>query len=189
MKTQELINKLQNLPFVQLEVTNMVECPTEIAIGDQSDIGARIHFTTNANGWLMVDNFSSSSIWTDEECKTIEALLDEYLKTPVKQRASEKKYRLYLGLIPGTRDTEYWLMKPEFPNDTTPFQLARDYKNPRTIWTENEVDKLKRQLPIMADSIENMKAPVIDSDKPLHTRIEIVRGSNNDINLPTGGNK
>lgn len=182
MKTQELINKLQNLPYVQLKVTNRGERPVEIAIGDQRAIRAQIYFKTNATGWLRVDNSSSSSIWSDEECKTIEALLDEYLKTPVKQRALEKKYRLYLGLIPGTRDIEYWLMKPEFPNDTTPFQLARDYKNPRTIWTEDEVNQLKRQLPIMTDSIENMKAPVTDGDKPLHTRITIERGSNNDIN-------
>lgn len=90
----------------------------------------------------------------------ITAQIEDYLKTPIEKRKPEKKYNLYLGLIAGTRDTEYWLMKPAFPNDTTPFQLARDRKNPRTIWTENEVDKLKRELPVMAEAIDSMKVPV-----------------------------
>lgn len=89
----------------------------------------------------------------------VAAQIEEYLQTPIEKRKPEKKYNLYLGLIAGTRDTEYWLMKPAFPNDTTPFQLARDRKNPRTIWTEDEVDKLKWQLPVMKEAIEKMKVP------------------------------
>lgn len=89
----------------------------------------------------------------------ITAQIEEYLQTPIEKRKPEKKYNLYLELIAGTRDTEYWLMKP-FPNDTIPFQLARDRKNPRTIWTKNEVDKLKQKLPVMAEAIDSMKVPV-----------------------------
>lgn len=84
--------------------------------------------------------------------------IHKWLQTPIEKRKPEKKYNLCLGLIAGTRDTEYWLMKP-FPNDTIPFQLARDRKNPRTIWTEDEVDKLKWQLPVMKEAIEKMKIP------------------------------
>ena len=156
MTTEELIERLNKNERViarrkegKVVVCNDCGDPV-VAIDDQ----ATNIFELDWRSCTPYINFGESSR------EYITAQIEEYLQTPIEKRKPEKKYNLYLGFIAGTRDTEYWLMKPAFPNDTTPFQLARDRKNPRKIWTENEVDKLKRKLPIMAEAIEKMKVPV-----------------------------
>ena len=90
-------------------------------------------------------------------------IVGKFLRTPVKERFPEKKYRLrwfddnvgesFLGLYRKTIDRfdPYWFVYGE--------------PNPDAIFTESELEQLKKDNPHLAPAIDAMKEPVEDKDE------------------------
>lgn len=99
----------------------------------------------------------------------ISGIIGKFLRTPVKERFPEKKYRLrwiddsdcsknYIGLH---RPTVNYPIIDWYITSTTDNKL----NNYHELWTESELEQLKKDNPRLAPAIDAMKEPVEDKDE------------------------
>lgn len=100
---------------------------------------------------------------------TLLEITKEYVDTPIKERFPEKKYRLrwiddsdcsknYIGLH---RPTVNYPIIDWYITSTTDNKL----NNYQELWTESELEKLKKDNPRLAPAIDAMKEPAEDKDE------------------------
>lgn len=99
----------------------------------------------------------------------ISGIIGKFLRTPVKERFPEKKYRLrwiddsdcsknYIGLH---RPTVNYPIIDWYITSTTDNKL----NNYHELWTESELEQLKKDNPRLAPAIDAMKEPVEDKNE------------------------
>ena len=149
MKIDEFINKANHNDEI---VVN--SCDSSIRVCDsKNDLLFRIPL--DATSFLGIDWFASyaDDFISKETSKYLSELIEEFLKTPIKERFPGKKYRLRWA-FDSYGDTYYldnsagvWLLQPK-----------RDAKQ----YTQQELDELKKINPQLAPAIDAMKEPVED---------------------------
>ena len=146
MKANELIKKFKEMGFAVYE--------------DESSIEIRKGFMSFTYGKYIDPSSDTAQLFT---------LLDKYYQTPVKDRFSEKKYRLrwsddsdcsknYIGLHRPTENFPKfdWYMTSAIEDKSNNFQ---------ELWTESELEQLKKTVPRLAPAIDAMKEPAEDKDE------------------------
>ena len=101
--------------------------------------------------WYNVKPVNYFSKHTREQ---LSALIDEFLQTPIDERFPEKKYRLrWIDEDDGDRN---------YLVTTSGWYLTNIIDDKKAVFTESELEQLKRDAPRLAPAIDAMKEPVED---------------------------
>ena len=129
-----------------------------------------LRFPTKAKTWRSI--IDDEDCLTDVEPQDLARVMDviqRLLDTPVEERFPEKKYRLrwiddsdcsknYIGLH---RPTVNYPIIDWYITSTTDNKL----NNYHELWTESELEQLKKDNPHLAPAIDAMKEPAEDKDE------------------------
>ena len=165
MKIKEFIEKVNENERMEAEEVDGV-----IAIYNDSDL-AVVEIPCDATNLLeikFVENYYLYSFGKPSR-EYLSALIEEFLHTSIKERFPEKKYRLrwiddsdcsknYIGLH---RPTVNYPIIDWYITSTTDNKL----NNYHELWTESELEQLKKDNPHLAPAIDAMKEPVEDKDE------------------------
>ena len=156
MKIKEFIEKVNENERMEAEEVDGV-----IAIYNDSDL-AVVEIPCDATNLLeikFVENYYLYSFGKSSR-EYLSALIEEFLHTPVNKRFPEKKYRLrwiddklgktFLGF------NNQWTEK---------FWSTYGVPTSNTIFTESELEQLKKDNPHLAPAIDAMKEPAEDKDE------------------------
>ena len=132
-----------------------------IAIGTPNNMGI-FSIPEDATNFIEIDTWATSNslYWKKEDREYLSALIEEFLHTPVKERFPEKKYRLRWI------DDKLGKTFLGFNNQWTE-KFWSTYGDPtsNTIFTESELEQLKKDNPHLAPAIDVMKEPAEDKDE------------------------
>ena len=141
-----------------------------IAIGTPNNMGI-FSIPEDATNFIEIDTWATSNslYWKKEDREYLSALIEEFIHTPVEERFPEKKYRLrwiddsdcsknYIGLH---RPTVNYPIIDWYITSTTDNKL----NNYHELWTESELEQLKKDNPRLAPAIDAMKEPAEDKDE------------------------
>lgn len=152
MKIDEFIEKVNESDGMRAKKT-----AEGIVIGTPNNIGI-FNIPEDATNFIEIDTWATSNslYWKKPDREYLSALIEEFLHTPIKERFPEKKYRL--ALLPD--DSGYknylcinnglWGMSTQKYNDS--------------IFTESDIEELKKRYPEKVDLIDAMKEPVEDDE-------------------------
>ena len=122
------------------------------------------------NDWFLkmpIDATNWDSICSDWDCLSniepqnlarVMDVIQRLLDTPVKKRSSEKKYRLRWI------DDNYGATNYLIFYDYSVWDFAENEKHMATIFTESELEQLKKDNPRFAPAIDAMKEEVKDDE-------------------------
>ena len=165
MKIKEFMEKVNENERMEAEEVDGV-----IAIYNDSDL-AVVEIPCDATNLLeikFVENYYLYSFGKSSR-EYLSALIEEFLHTSIKERFPEKKYRLrwiddsdcsknYIGLhLP----TVNYPIIDWYITSTTDNKL----NNYHELWTESELEQLKKDNPRLAPAIDAMKEPAEDKDE------------------------
>lgn len=164
MKIKEFIEKVNENERMEAEEVDGV-----IAIYNDSDL-AVVEIPCDATNLLeikFVENYYLYSFGKSSR-EYLSALIEEFLHTSIKERFPEKKYRLrwiddsdcsknYIGLH---RPTVNYPIIDWYITSTTDNKL----NNYHELWTESELEQLKKDNPRLAPAIDAMKEEVKDDE-------------------------
>ena len=155
MKIKEFIEKVNEHDGMQAK-----KVYKRIAIGTPNNMGI-FSIPEDATNFIEIDTWATSNslYWKKEDREYLSALIEEFLHTPVEERFPEKKYRLrwfddelgetFLGFSNG-------LIKNYWSTFNAPTS--------NTIFTESELEQLKKDNPRLAPAIDAMKEEVKGND-------------------------
>ena len=155
MKIKEFIEKVNEHDGMQAK-----KLYTKIAIGTPNNMGI-FSIPEDATNFIEIDTWATSNslYWKKEDREYLSALIEEFLHTPVEERFPEKKYRLrwfddelgetFLGFSNG-------LIKNYWSTFNAPTS--------NTIFTESELEQLKKDNPRLAPAIDAMKEEAKDDE-------------------------
>ena len=155
MKIKEFIEKVNEHDGMQAK-----KVYKRIAIGTPNNMGI-FSIPEDATNFIEIDTWATSNslYWKKEDREYLSALIEEFLHTPVEERFPEKKYRLrwfddelgetFLGFSNG-------LIKNYWSTFNAPTS--------NTIFTESELEQLKKDNPRLAPAIDAMKEEVKDDE-------------------------
>lgn len=155
MKIKEFIEKVNEHDGMQAK-----KLYTKIAIGTPNNMGI-FSIPEDATNFIEIDTWATinSLYWKKEDREYLSALIEEFLHTPVEERFPEKKYRLrwfddelgetFLGFSNG-------LIKNYWSTFNAPTS--------NTIFTESELEQLKKDNPRLAPAIDAMKEEAKDDE-------------------------
>lgn len=155
MKIKEFIEKVNEHDGMQAK-----KIDKGIAIGTPNNMGI-FSIPEDATNFIEIDTWATSNslYWKKEDREYLSALIEEFLHTPVEERFPEKKYRLrwfddelgetFLGFSNG-------LIKNYWSTFNAPTS--------NTIFTESELEQLKKDNPRLAPAIDAMKEEVKDDE-------------------------
>lgn len=123
-----------------------------ISIHDDTE-GLLFEIPKNATNFLELDWFLSTpaEIISKKTSKYLSALIEEFLKTPIKDRFSEKKYRLRW-----IDDDDGFANYLDYYGGKWSYGLMEDARQ----YSQQELDKLKRENPHLAPVIDILNEPV-----------------------------
>ena len=151
MKIKEFIEKVNEHDGMQAK-----KVYKRIAIGTPNNMGI-FSIPEDATNFIEIDTWATSNslYWKKEDREYLSALIEEFLHTPVEERFPEKKYRLrwfddelgetFLGFSNG-------LIKNYWSTFNAPTS--------NTIFTESELEQLKKDNPRLAPAIDAMREEV-----------------------------
>ena len=150
MKIDEFIEKVNRNDRMEAEEIDGV-----ITIYNDSD-HELIDIPNGATNLLEIDFIESYSRYNfgKPSLEYLSALIEEFLHTPIKERFSEKKYRLR-WLDEDDGDRNYLVI-------TSGWYLTNIIDDKKAVFTESELEQLKRDAPRLAPAIDAMKEPVED---------------------------
>ena len=155
MKIKEFIEKVNEHDGMQAK-----KIDKGIAIGTPNNMGI-FSIPEDATNFIEIDTWATSNslYWKKEDREYLSALIEEFLHTPVEERFPEKKYRLrwfddelgetFLGFSNG-------LIKNYWSTFNAPTS--------NTIFTESELEQLKKDNPRLAPAIDAMKEEIKDDE-------------------------
>ena len=155
MKIKEFIEKVNEHDGMQAK-----KIDKGIAIGTPNNMGI-FSIPEDATNFIEIDTWATSNslYWKKEDREYLSALIEKFLHTPVEERFPEKKYRLrwfddelgetFLGFSNG-------LIKNYWSTFNAPTS--------NTIFTESELEQLKKDNPRLAPAIDAMKEEIKDDE-------------------------
>ena len=121
----------------------------------------------DATNFIEIDTWvtSNSLYWNKADREYLSALIEELLYTPIKERFPERKYYLCVfskkeALERRGESEAIWVNHIGSSDDC--FRI--DY-GPKTAFTEETLNNIKKSLPFIASAIDAMKKPVEDDDE------------------------
>lgn len=147
MKIKEFINKANHNDEI---VVN--RCDSLIRVYDnENDLLFRIPL--DATNFLGIDWFTSANDFISKETsKYLSELIEEFFKTPIEDRAIEKRYRLR-WVADKNGDSNYLALSDDTWN-------LFNYERYGSTFTEKQLQQLKINNPKLAPAIDAMKEPV-----------------------------
>ena len=115
-----------------------------------------IDVPVDATNFLEVNwyNVKPVNYFSKHTREYLSALIDEFLQTPIDERFPEKKYRLrWINDEDGDRN--YLVI-------TSGWYLTNIIDDKKAVFTESELEQLKRDAPRLAPAIDAMKEPAED---------------------------
>ena len=115
-----------------------------------------IDVPVDATNFLEVNQYNVKPVnyFSKHTREYISALIDEFLQTPIDERFPEKKYRLrWIDEDDGDRN---------YLVTTSGWYLTNIIDDKKAVFTESELEQLKRDAPRLAPAIDAMKEPVED---------------------------
>lgn len=157
MKIKEFIEKVNEHDGMQAK-----KIDKGIAIGTPNNIGI-FSIPEDATNFIEIDTWATSNslYWKKEDRDYLSALIEEFLHTPVEERFPEKKYLLVIK-----RENPFC---PKYVSNIITelsglgFDLSIDEKEAR-IFSEKELNQIKKREPSLAPAIDAMKEPAEDKD-------------------------
>lgn len=151
MKINELVKEV-NSYFLNLKAIRRDDGVLIISGNDDALLLVPEKATNFMEVYFCVDN--QGMYFTKANREKLSVLIDEFLKTPIKERFPEKKYRLrWLDDMDG--DPNY----ADYSHGTWFWEANKDDAK---IYTEKELQQLKINNPRFAPVIDAMKEPVED---------------------------
>ena len=147
MKIDEFIEKVNERDGMRAKKT-----AEGIVIGTPNNIGI-FNIPEDATNFIEIDTWATSNslYWKKPDREYLSALIEEFLHTPIKERFSEKKYRL--RWIDDTNGSKNYIECPDY--------WSFEGLHPET-FTEQELNDLKNKHPRFALAIDAMKEPAED---------------------------
>lgn len=153
MKIKEFIEKVNEHDGMQAK-----KIDKGIAIGTPNNMGI-FSIPEDATNFIEIDTWATSNslYWRKEDREYLSALIEEFLHTPVEERFPEKKYRLRW-----IDDQDHY--KNYLDYSIGMWDFAENEKHMATIFTESELEQLKKDNPRFAPAIDAMKEEVKDDE-------------------------
>lgn len=150
MRINEFIKKVNRNDRMEAEEVDGV-----ITIYNDSDHEV-IDIPNGATNLLEIDFIESYSRYNfgKPSREYLSALIEEFLHTPINERYPEKKYRLR-WIDEDDGDRNYLFI-------TSGWYLTNMIDDKKAVFTESELEQLKRDAPRLAPAIDAMKEPVED---------------------------
>lgn len=155
MEIKEFIEKVNEHDGMQAK-----KVYERIVIGTPNNMGI-FSIPEDATNFIEIDTWATSNslYWKEADREYLSALIEGFLHTPVNERFPEKKYRLrwfddelgetFLGFSNG-------LIKNYWSTFNAPTS--------NTIFTESELEQLKKDNPRLVPAIDAMKEEVKDDE-------------------------
>lgn len=152
MKIKEFIEKVNERDGMRAKKTD-----EGIVIGTPNNMGI-FNIPEDATNFIEIDTWATSNslYWKKPDREYLSAMIEELLHTPVKERFSEKKWRLYMGR--NEYGNDIYLMNVISPYK--PIRTCMAAKNEYNTFTDSDLVRLKEQYPRLAPAIDAMKEPV-----------------------------
>ena len=149
MKIDEFIEKVNERDGMRAKKT-----AEGIVIGTPNNIGI-FNIPEDATNFIEIDTWATSNslYWKKPDREYLSALIEEFLHTPIKERFSEKKYRLRWIDDDEDGDRNYLVI-------TSGWYLTNIIDDKNAVFTESELEQLKRDAPRLAPAIDAMKEPM-----------------------------
>ena len=151
MKINELIKEV-NSYFFNLKAIKRDDGILIISSNDDELLLVPKKATNFMEVHFCIDN--QGMYFTKANREHLSSLIEEFLKTPIKDRFSEKKYRLR-WVDDEDGDRNYLVI-------TSGWYLTNIIDDKKAVFTESELEQLKRDAPRLAPAIDAMKEPVED---------------------------
>ena len=149
MKINELVKEV-NSYFLNLKAIKRDDGVLIISGNDDALLLVPEKATNFMEVYFCVDN--QGMYFTKANRERLSALIEEFLKTPIKERYPEKKYRLR-WIDEDDGDRNYLVI-------TSGWYLTNIIDDKKAVFTESELEQLKRDAPCLAPAIDAMKEPV-----------------------------
>lgn len=150
MKINELVKEV-NSYFLSLKAIKRDDGILIISSNDEALLLVPEKATNFMEVHFYVDN--QGMYFTKADREKLSALIDEFLETPIKERFSEKKYRLrWFNDLNGASNCLNYIDGEWTCSD---IHYANQY-------SQRELEKLKKENPRLAPAIDAMKEPVED---------------------------
>lgn len=159
MKIKEFIEKINEHDGMRAK-----DVEKGIVIGTPNNMGI-FSIPEDATNFIEIDTWATSNslYWKKADREYLSALIEEFLHTPVKERFPERKY--YLCVFPKKEALKQrgeseaiWVNHIGSFDDC--FRI--DY-GPKTAFTEETLNNIKKSLSFIASAIDAMKIPVEDN--------------------------
>ena len=150
MKIDELVEKVNERVGMEAKETD-----EGIVLGTPNNMGIFI-IPEDATNFIEIETWATSNrlYWKKPDREYLSALIEEFLHTPIKERFPEKKYRLrWLDDEDGYRN---------YLAITSDWYLTNIIDDKKAVFTESELEQLKRDAPRLAPAIDAMKELVED---------------------------
>lgn len=157
MKIKEFIEKINEHDGMRAK-----DVEKRIVIGTQNNMGI-LSIPEDATNFIEIDTWATSNslYWKKADREYLSALIEEFLHTPVKERFTEKKYRL---------------ATLRYPKDATPIKqyvsdiiVGYDHvnlyfgsKEKAGVWADSDLNYLSQYFP--KEAIDAMKEPAEDDE-------------------------
>lgn len=153
MKIDEFIEKVNERDGMRAKKT-----AEGIIIGTPNNIGI-FNIPEDATNFIEIDTWSTSNIlyWKKPDREYLSALIEEFLHTPIKERFSEKKYRLIaMRYVEGPIAIKQYVTSLQASGDYVTFDFGS--KENAEKWTDEELHNLSQWFP--REAVDAMKEPV-----------------------------
>ena len=150
MKIDELVEKVNERVGMEAKETD-----EGIVLGTPNNMGIFI-IPEDATNFIEIETWATSNslYWKKPDREYLSALIEEFLHTPINERFPEKKYRLR------------WLDddggNPNYADYLHGTWFWETNKDDAKIYTEKELQQIKKNNPMLAPAIDAMKEPVED---------------------------
>ena len=151
MKINELVKEV-NSYFLNLKAIRRDDGVLIISGNDDALLLVPEKATNFMEVYFCVDN--QGMYFTKANRELLSALIEEFLETPIDERYPEKKYRLR-WIDEDDGDRNYLVI-------TSGWYLTNIIDDKKAVFTESELEQLKRDAPRLAPAIDAMKEPVED---------------------------
>ena len=130
----------------------------KIAIGTPNNMGIFL-IPEDATNFIEIDTFATSNslYWRKEDREYLSALIEAFLHTPVKERFPEKKYCLRW-----IDDHDHCKNYLDLSSDGV-WDFVEDEID-AVIFTESELEQLKKDNPHLSPAIDAMKEEIKDDE-------------------------
>ena len=149
MKINELVKEV-NSYFLNLKAIRRDDGVLIISGNDDALLLVPKKATNFMEVYFCVDN--QGMYFTKSNRERLSALIEEFLETPIDERYPENKYRLR-WIDDEDGDRNYLVI-------TSGWYLTNIIDDKKAVFTESELEQLKRDAPRLAPAIDAMKEPV-----------------------------